>query len=370
MTLTLALVIYIATVLLVGGYAANISGMASIIRPSNYLLITESGMSLSESQVDIEVLQFLEEYSESTPNVDVILPQLYFPVSIKGETGASIQTHMRILNFTKFELYQGHKYTYGITPPEENELIIGQQLMSLLSAGVGSIVHIGSSVIEINETLGVTINDNYTIVNIIESGQEYDIEILASIDHLGLSYTINYVSFIELYILDTREMDTIVSDIQTAFSDLDIMEEKQTQNFIRYATDEVVRTLTLLEILFFVLMLVSISYSIYTLVKESEEEIFILRSIGSTKGQIILLFMMQALFIGVISAILSIIIGYLGVSGIVAIISAVQGLPYLALNINASLVGTIFLFAILLSVISGIYPSIVAARIRVIREEL
>ncbi|MHA1398163.1 MAG: hypothetical protein ACTSSF_10780, partial [Candidatus Heimdallarchaeaceae archaeon] len=45
MTLTLALVIFIATTLLVKGYAANISGMASIIKPSNFLLIKEDGKS-------------------------------------------------------------------------------------------------------------------------------------------------------------------------------------------------------------------------------------------------------------------------------------------------------------------------------------
>ena len=121
--------------------------------------------------------------------------------------------------------------------------------------------------------------------------------------------------------------------------------------------------------LFFVLMLVSISYSIYTLVKESEEEIFILRSIGATKNQIVILFMMQAVLIGVISSILSIIIGYLAVTGIVAIVSATIGLPFLALNFEINLVGTIFLFAIGLSLLSGIYPSLEAAKIKVIRED-
>jgi ABC-type lipoprotein release transport system permease subunit len=165
-------------------------------------------------------------------------------------------------------------------------------------------------------------------------------------------------------------VETIISEILAEFNNLELTEEKQTQNFIIYATDEVIRTLTLLEILFFVLMLVSITYSIFTLVKESEEEIFVLRSIGSTKFHIILLFMMQSLFIGVIAAILAIIVGYLGVSGVVAVVSAITGLPFIALNINAGLVGIIFLLSISLSMISGIYPSIEAAKIKVIREEL
>ncbi len=369
MTLTLALVIYLATVLLVGGYASNISGMANIIQPSHYLLITENQKSLSDSRIDLEVIAFLEEYSETTPNVNIILPQLYFPVSVIGETGVEIDTHLRLLNFTTFHQYHKPKYTYGFDPPENNELIMGQQIVNLLAAGVGAIVEVESPTVVLNSSSSFYIKDNYTVANILETGQEFDIEVLGSINDFYINTTLNYVSFIELFILDTREISTIIEEITKEFDDLEITEEKQTQNFIRYATEEVVKTLTLLEVMFFVLMLVSITYSIYTLVKESEEEIFILRSIGATRGQIILLFMMQALFIGVISAVLSLFIGYFAVSSIVGLVSAFIGLPFLSMNINAATVGIIFLFAISLSIVSGIYPSIVASKIKVIRED-
>jgi ABC-type lipoprotein release transport system permease subunit len=370
LTLTLALVIYLATVLLVGGYASNISGMANIIQPSHYLLITEKQKSLSDSRIDLEVISFLEEYSRSTPNVNIILPQLYFPVTIMGETGIEINSHLRILNFTKFHQYHNPTYTYNFEPPEEKELIMGQQIVNLLTAGVGAVVEVESPDIIVNSSSSFQIHDNYTISNILETGQELDIELLGSINSFNISSTLTFVSFIELYILDTREVNTIIEEITSEYKEIEITEEKQTQNFIRYATEEVVTTLTLLETMFFVLMLVSITYSIYTLVKESEEEIFVLRSIGATRGQIILLFMMQALFIGVISAILSLIIGYFAVSGIVGIISAFIGLPFLALNINIGIIGIIFLFSVSLSLVSGIYPSIVASKIRVIREDL
>jgi len=369
LTLTLALVIFLATVLLVGGYAANISGMANIIQPSHYLLITEKQKSLSESRIDLEVISFLEEYSETTPNVNIILPQLYFPISVIGETGTEIETHLRLLNFTKFYQYHNPTYTYNFELPESNEVIMGQQIVNLLTAGVGAIIEIESPIIMINSSSSFQIQDNYTVSNILNTGQELDIEILGSINNFNINYTLTYVSFIELFILDTREVNTIIEEITSEFDNIEINEEKQTQNFIRYATDEVVKTLTLLEIMFFVLMLVSITYSIYTLVKESEEEIFILRSIGATRGQIILLFMMQALFIGIISAILSLLIGYFAVSGIVSIISATIGLPFLAMNINITTVGIIFLFSISLSIVSGIYPSIEASKIKVMRRE-
>lgn len=369
MTLTLALVIYLATVLLVGGYAANISGMANIIKPSHYLLIKENQKSFSDSRIDLEVVTFLEEYSETTPNVNIVLPQLYFPISITGETGIEIDTHLRLLNFTTFNQYHNPEYTYNFDPPEKNELIMGQQIVNLLTAGAGAIVEIESPHIVINSSSSLYIHDNYTVINILETGQELDIEVLGSINDFFINGTLDFISFIELFILDTSEVNTIVEEIALEFKDIEIIQKKQTQNFIRYATEEVVKTLTLLEIMFFVLMLVSITYSIFTLVKESEEEIFILRSIGATRGQIILLFMMQALLIGVISAVLSLFIGYFVVSAIVGVVSAFIGLPFLALNINATTVGIIFLFSISLSIVSGIYPSIVASKITVVRED-
>jgi len=369
MTLTLALVIFIATTLLVRGYSGNIAGMASIIKPTNYYLITESDKSLSESKLGSDVYEFLESYSINTPNVEVVLPQIYIPITIEGETGEKLNTHLRLLNFTKFELYQRHGYTYTLSQIDSTELIMGQQIATLLSSGIGANLGVESSEIYINETFSMIYTNNLTVANIIKSGQEYDIEVLGDINEWLPILGINYHSFIEFKVLDTREIEQIKEEITEEFNYIKITEEQQTQNFIVYATEEVIRTLILLQMFFFVLMLVSISYSIYTLVKESEEEIFILRSIGATKIQIVLLFMLQAVLIGIISSILSIIIGYLAVSGIVATVSAIIGLPFLALNFEINLIGTIFLFALGLSLLSGIYPSLTAAKIKVIKED-
>ena len=370
MTLTLGLVIYIATTLLVKGYSSNISGMAEIIEPSDLLLISEDGKSLSQSKINLEVLDFLQEYSIQTPIVEVILPQLYIPITIKGETGLQINTHLRLLNISLFEEFQQHHYSSPLGDMNADELIIGQQTAYLISAGVGSIIEIQIEDLYVNNSYFYSATENFSIVNIIESGHEYDLELLGSITTLPLPIEVPYFSFIELRISDKRQMDTIISDIENQYGNLNVLNEKQTQNFIRYATEDVIKTLTLLEIMFFILMLVSITYSIYTLVRESEEEIFTLRSIGATKSQIILLFMVQSLFIGFIAGLLSLIVGYLSVSGIVGIVTATLNLPFIPLSINLGLIGTIFLFSLTLSLVSGIYPSIKASQIRVIKEEL
>jgi ABC-type lipoprotein release transport system permease subunit len=222
--------------------------------------------------------------------------------------------------------------------------------------GVGDLL-----LIKNNTENSLILNETIEICNIIESEQEYDIELLSSFEFIEKFLTIEYYSFVELKIIDTREIDTIKKEIEDHFPHLDVFEEKQTQNFIIYATNEVIQTLTLLVIMFFGLMLVSITYTIYSLVRESEDTIFILRSIGATKQGIVSLFMFQALLIGIISALLSLMIGYLGVSAIVAIISASTGLPFISLQIEIQLIGIVFFFSLVLSVISGIYPSLKAA---------
>ena len=370
MTLTLGLVIYIATTLLVRGYSSNISGMAEIIEPSDLLLICEEGKSLSQSKIDPEVLSYLQDYSVQTPIVEVILPQLYIPITIRGETGVEINTHLRLLNISLFEEFQEHHYSFPLSEMSSEELIIGQQTAYLISAGIGSIINVKIDNLFINETYSISSSDNFTITNIIESGHEYDLELMGAIDSFTFDVSVPYFSFIELRITDKREITTIITDIESRYSKLNVLNEKQTQDFIRYATEDVIKTLTLLEILFFVLMLLSISYSIYTLVKESEEEIFTLRSIGATKSQITGLFMLQALYIGITASILSLIVGYLGVSGIVGIVTAIMNLPFIPLSIDLNLIGIIFLFSMTLSIVSGIYPAIKASQIRVIKEDL
>ena len=369
MTLTLALVIYISTTLLVRGYASNLSGMAEIIQPSDLLLVIEEGKSLSESRINIEVLEFLEEYASITPNLEVILPEVYIPVVVEGETGTRLTTHLRLLNISDFERFQPHHYEFLPIELEHDEVIIGQQLAYLTVAGVGSLIKIEFSDYQLNESFVLSHNESYSVTNIIKSGHEYDIELIGSLSSFDLNTSLDYFSFIELRVLDIREIETIRTDIINEFSFLEVLDEKQTQNFIIFATNDVIRTLTLLEILFFVLMLISISYSIYTLVRESEEEIFTLRSIGATKRQIVTLFMLQSLYIGVISALLSLVIGYLAVSSIVGLVTATMGLPYIALKVEGFLVGIIFLFSLSLSIVSGIIPSLEASKIKVIRRD-
>ena len=360
LVLSLSLVIYISTTLLVRGYSSNLSGMANIIAPSDEYIILEKEKSLSESQIENKTIDFLYDYAEKTPNIKAIVAYKYVPIIIEGENGKIKETYLRLLNFTYFNSYHSHQYVYAFENPESDELIVGRYLASLLSVDKNSIVDVSLPTINFSTSLKVT--------NIITNSEEFELEIITSFNSI-LNANFEYFSFVEIKIKDPSTISAIEEDINAQYPELDVISEKQTQEFIIYGTNDIIETLTLLQSLFFILMLVSISYSIYTLVKESEKEIFILRSIGATNVNIISLFLLQSLYIGIISAFFALIGGFLFFVSIVSAVTAFSHYPYISVTIYLKLILTIFGFSVGLSIISGIIPSLLASKIRLLKED-
>ncbi len=364
LTLTLALIIYISTTLLVQGYSSTIVGMSDIIESSPLLIVTERGHSLSDSNLSFSEVSFLEDYVSSSPFLDLVLPQLYLEIfAFSSNSSSPLTTHLRLLDMELFELYQYRQYSYPLLPLSSSDLIVGQQLASQLSVSFGSPVFFSS--------LDSSLNSSLSVANIIQSGHEYDIELLADIRTFSFpdSFSFDFYSFAYLKVNDLSFVPTIISEIESLFPHLSVREQNQTKNFITFATDDVLRSLTLLQFLFFILMLLSITYTIFTLVKESERTIFVLRSIGSTSFQIILLFLIQSFLIGLFSAFLALSIGYFGILAIVSFVSASVQLPFLPLILDLPLFSVVFFSSIILSLLSGIYPAFVASKIRVFQED-
>ncbi|MHA1204344.1 MAG: ABC transporter permease [Candidatus Heimdallarchaeaceae archaeon] len=360
LVLSLSLVIYISTTLLVRGYSSNLSGMANIIAPSDEYIIIEKEKSLSESRIENQTIDFLHDYAEKTPNIKAIVAYKYVPIIIEGENGRIKETYLRLLNFTYFNSYYPREYVYSFENPGSDELILGRYLASLLSADKNSIVNVYLPTINFNTSL--------VISNIITNSDEFELEIIASFNSI-LNSHFDYFSFVEIKIKEPSTISAIQEDIKEKYPELDVISEKQTQEFIIYGTNDIIQTLTLLQSLFFILMLVSITYSIYTLVKESEKEIFILRSIGATNLNIISLFLLQSLYIGIISAFLALIGGFLFIVSIVSAVTAFSHLPYISVTIYSKLIVIIFGFSIGLSILSGIIPSFLASKIRLLKED-
>ncbi|MHA1115402.1 MAG: ABC transporter permease [Candidatus Heimdallarchaeaceae archaeon] len=360
LVLSLSLVIYISTTLLVRGYSSNLSGVANIVAPSDEYIIIEKEKSLSESRIENQTIDFLHDYAEKTPNIKAIVAYKYVPIIIEGENGRIKETYLRLLNFTYFNSYYLREYVYSFENPGSDELILGRYLASLLSADKNSIVNVYLPTINFNTSL--------VISNIITNSDEFELEIIASFNSI-LNSHFDYFSFVEIKIKEPSTISAIQEDIKEKYPELDVISEKQTQEFIIYGTNDIIQTLTLLQSLFFILMLVSITYSIYTLVKESEKEIFILRSIGATNLNIISLFLLQSLYIGIISAFLALIGGFLFIVSIVSAVTAFSHLPYISVTIYSKLIVIIFGFSIGLSILSGIIPSFLASKIRLLKED-
>ena len=186
LVLSLSLVIYISTTLLVKGYSSNLSGMANIIAPSDEYIIIEKEKSLSESQIENNTINFLYDYAEKTPNIKAIVAYKYVPIIVKGENGRIKETYLRLLNFTYFNSYYPWEYVYSFENPGSDELILGRYIASLLSADKNSIVDVCLPTINFNTSL--------VISNVITNSDEFELEIIASFSSI-LNSHFDYFSF-------------------------------------------------------------------------------------------------------------------------------------------------------------------------------
>jgi putative ABC transport system permease protein len=104
---------------------------------------------------------------------------------------------------------------------------------------------------------------------------------------------------------------------------------------------------------------IGIMNAMYTSVIERTKEIGLLKSLGATSNQILIIFLFEAAFIGLIGGIIGVLIGF-GFSTIVAFFSGSAGIDLVAYYGFEIVMGAL-LFAIFAGVISGVYPANKAA---------
>jgi len=110
---------------------------------------------------------------------------------------------------------------------------------------------------------------------------------------------------------------------------------------------------------------VGIMNTMFTSVLEREKEIGIMKSIGSTNGDIMILFMIEAGLIGFIGGIAGVILG-IGISFMIGAIAKASGFNLLSITISYVYVIGCLLFSFVIGMLSGIIPSYRAARKKIV----
>ena len=107
---------------------------------------------------------------------------------------------------------------------------------------------------------------------------------------------------------------------------------------------------------------VGIMTSMFTSVVERRKQIGIMKAIGARNTNILSLFMMEAAFIGAVGGFFGVILG-IAIAKLVGYLAAAAGFQLLLIKISPSVIILGMIFAVGISVLSGIFPSYMASRL-------
>ncbi len=111
---------------------------------------------------------------------------------------------------------------------------------------------------------------------------------------------------------------------------------------------------------------IGIMNTMYTAVVERTREIGIMKAIGATRREILLLFLIESGMLGLIGGIIGIILG-LGISNLIEVLAfQVYESPLIQANASWLLILGVLLFAFVVGIVSGVFPALRAAKLEVV----
>lgn len=108
---------------------------------------------------------------------------------------------------------------------------------------------------------------------------------------------------------------------------------------------------------------IGVTNTMYTAVRERRNEIGIMKAIGATDRDVILIFVIESGFLGFVGGVLGVIIGF-ALGKVVEFFAASSGMMMLQAYVSPELIIFALLFSILIGVFSGALPARAAAKIR------
>ena len=108
---------------------------------------------------------------------------------------------------------------------------------------------------------------------------------------------------------------------------------------------------------------IGIMNSMFTSVLERTRDIGVMKSIGATNKQILVMFLVESGLIGLIGGILGVVLG-ISIAEIVEIIAANFGFSLLAITLNFKIIVFMLLFSFGIGMISGVVPAYQAAKLK------
>ncbi len=210
----------------------------------------------------------------------------------------------------------------------------------------------------------------FNVIGIFEKlGTEVDNRIFMPFDSMkDLFDKQDFVNIIRVRVQEGLDVDEVSKAVEKR-----LLKDYDDEDFDIYTPDQILEQLgsILLMVQFILGGIAAISLvvggigimnSMFTSVLERTREIGIMKSIGATKSNILLIFLVESGFIGLIGGIGGIVLG-VGFAKLVGFIAAQFGFSLLLIKIDVNLVLFSSLFSFVVGIISGIVPAMRASNL-------
>lgn len=256
----------------------------------------------------------------------------------------------------------------------QEEVVIGGELMKALGAKVGDNVTILT-----NTVAGVINAADVQVVGVAQTGtKEYD-NVFVKLPTKFVRRILNTESAEKILILldKTEEVPTVVPLIQKVINDKGLDLELQTWDKLADIYHQVVSLyegiFDVMKIIICLIVFFSIANTMSMSIFERTKEIGTLRAIGTTRGGITKLFLMEGVLIGILGGILGILFGILAAK-IINLSGGIEIAPPPGMTVSfitsILIVPKVLVFSfcltVIVSVLSSLYPAIKASRLKIV----
>ena len=306
--------------------------------------IPETVITRVQEIADGEIRQAIKIADDGGP-IATVAPRLYVNAEIRGISvifaGIDPQPELSIKNW--WVVKEG-KYLDG-----ENQALVGSITAELLKF-----------------KLGDEINLNGTVFNVVglleETGGTEDYQIMTPLPDLQSAFDKDgLISTIDVRALcNACPVELIASEIQRNVPGVKALAVKQIANTEMELVSKVNRMIIALAGITLIIGIFGVVNTMMTSVHERTKDIGVMRAVGASRGQIILIFMFEAVLIGILGGIL----GYLGGTALAYAIG-----PIIFEDVSISFLPEFVPVALGLSIavagIATVYPAIRATRIKI-----
>jgi len=345
------------------GLSVEVTGQLDMFGPNNVMVIPfeiRPGRGIVGEGFNWRDINVLEKVS----NVELMAPIIANKLGTYTVRGEIYTANVFGVTPTYFEVYSSYEFVDGrpLIQADQGSIVIGH-LIAHSGGSEEQVIEAGDRV-TFNFYVGSQQKEaTFRVVGVMEEiggtfGSEDDMSVMMSFrDAQTLFETGSTVDFVALQVDEMENVDGVVDEVKEEFEGrVMVMSFEVIQEQIGQVLGTIEAVLGGIAAISLLVAGVSIINTMTISVMERTREIGILKALGSKSTEVLLLFISEATITGVLGGILGASLGFfMGV-----VVGDYIGLP---VSVTYDLGGAVVLFAVLTSVIAGLYPSWQAANL-------